>query len=108
MTDGGLTRLGDGRFRLEGGLDFSTVSRLAASGRGLFGRGASVDIDLAGVDSANSAGLALLLEWMDLARASGARLTYRNLPESLARIAAVSNLDTLLPMADPAGPEDAD
>ncbi|MCG6896207.1 MAG: STAS domain-containing protein [Thiocapsa sp.] len=97
MTDGRLTQLGEGRFRLEGALNFGTVSRLAASGRELLRREASVDIDLGGVESANSAGLALLLEWMDLARASGARLSYRNLPESLVRIAAVSNLDSLLP-----------
>jgi phospholipid transport system transporter-binding protein len=34
-----------------------------------------------------------------VARVRGARLAYRNLPDSLVRIAAVSNLSTLLPMA---------
>ncbi|HSO82066.1 STAS domain-containing protein [Thiocapsa sp.] len=98
MKEARLTPLGEGRYALGGVLDFSTVNRVAVAGVTLFKRDALVDIDLAGVESANSAGLALLLEWLDLARARGARLTYRNLPDSLVRIAAVSNLAALLPM----------
>ena len=103
MKEARLTSLGEGRYALDGVLDFSTVNRVAVGGIALFKRDASVDIDLAGVTSANSAGLALLLEWLDVARARGARVTYRNLPESLVRIAAVSNLATLLPTASAIG-----
>jgi phospholipid transport system transporter-binding protein len=99
MKDARLTPLGDGSYSLEGVLDFATVTRLAASGTALFERDAVIDIDLAAVEAANSAGLALLLEWMSVARARGARLTYRNLPDALTRIAAVSNLASLLPVA---------
>jgi phospholipid transport system transporter-binding protein len=99
MSKARLTPLGEGRYSLEGVLDFATVTRVAVSGTALLRRDASVDIDLAGVTSANSAGLALLLEWLDVARARGARLTYRNLPDSLVRIAAVSNLASILPVA---------
>lgn len=97
MSEARLTPLGEGRYSLEGVLDFATVTRVAGKGIALLRRDALVDIDLAGVESANSAGLALLLEWLDVARARGARLAYRNLPDSLVRIAAVSNLATLLP-----------
>jgi phospholipid transport system transporter-binding protein len=99
MKEARLTPLGGGHYALEGVLDFATVTRVARDGMDLLRRDALVDIDLAGVVSANSAGLALLLEWLDFARARGARLTYRNLPDSLLRIAAVSNLATLLPTA---------
>jgi phospholipid transport system transporter-binding protein len=103
MKEARLTPLGEGCYALEGVLDFSTVNRIAVSGIALFKRDASVEIDLAGVESANSAGLALLLEWLDVARARGARVTYRNLPDSLVRIAAVSNLAALLPTASAIG-----
>jgi phospholipid transport system transporter-binding protein len=98
MTEARLTPCGEGRFCLEGVLDFGTVTRLAASGSDFLKRDARVDIDLAGVQAANSAGLALLLEWLDMARERGVSLTYRNLPESLLRIAAVSNLESMLPV----------
>jgi phospholipid transport system transporter-binding protein len=98
MTEARLTPCGEGRFCLEGVLDFGTVTRLAASGRACLKGDANVDIDLAGVQAANSAGLALLLEWLDIARERGVKLTYRNLPDSLVRIAAVSNLESLLPV----------
>jgi phospholipid transport system transporter-binding protein len=102
MSEARLIPLAEGRYAIEGALDFTTVSRLAASGHPLFTRGATIDIDLARVTSANSAGLALLLDWLDVATGRGARLTYRNLPDSLTRIAAVSNLDAVLPLGDPA------
>jgi len=58
-----------------------------------------VVVDLSGVERANSAGLALLLEWLEVAHAGGLSLSYVHLPESLQRLAAVSNLDAVLPVA---------
>jgi phospholipid transport system transporter-binding protein len=52
------------------------------------------------VTTANSAGLALLLEWMDLARSRGVDIVYTNVPESLQRIAAFSNVAALLPISE--------
>jgi phospholipid transport system transporter-binding protein len=98
-----LAAAGDGRLRVEGVLDFDTVVDLLTQGEALVPRGGELRIDLSGVDSANSAGLALLLEWLDLARARGTRLLYSGMPESLTRIAAFSNLGSLLPTEpDPA------
>lgn len=91
---------GDGFARLEGPLDFDTVTPLLAAGEPLLRRPGPLHIDLEGVTSANSAGLALLLEWMDLARSRGIDIHYMNLPESLLRIAAFSNLTALLPMTE--------
>jgi phospholipid transport system transporter-binding protein len=96
---------GEGGAGVEGVLDFASVSPLLPAGAALIQakgrRGGRVAIDLGGVTSANSAGLALLLEWMDLARSRQVTLEYRNLPESLARIAEFSNLQSLLPVAAP-------
>lgn len=105
MTETRLLQASPGRWMLSGTLDFTTVSRLAAEGGALLrdaaaGGAGSLEVDLSGVGTANSAGLALLLEWMELAQALGICLTYRHLPASLARIAAVSNLRHLMPVAD--------
>jgi len=80
-------------------LDFATVAPLLAEGERLLRGPGPVEIDLAGVTSANSAGLALLLEWLDLARRRQLRLHFRNLPESLVRLAELTNLGDLLPVA---------
>ena len=88
---------GEGRARVEGALDFDSVSPLLTAGDALLKRNGQLAIDLGGVSSANSAGLALLLEWLDLARSRRVDLHYLNLPESLVRIADFSNLQSLLP-----------
>nr|WP_209262427.1 STAS domain-containing protein [Thiorhodococcus minor] len=89
-----------GRWELSGVLDFTTVTHLAEEGMRLLrkvpDRG-RVAIDLSGVELANSAGLALLLEWLEMAQTRDIQLSYRRLPDSLRRIAAFSNLQDLLP-----------
>nr|WP_242470660.1 STAS domain-containing protein [Thiocystis violacea] len=100
-----MTALDPGRWGLGGALDFTTVMRLAAEGDALFKASAerglvALEVDLSAVEQANSAALALLLEWLEMARSRGLRLTYRHLPASLERIAAFSNLTDLLPLAD--------
>ena len=94
------------RWTLAGVLDFDTVGRLAVEGgvllRTAVARGqTSLLVDLTAIERANSAGLALLLEWLDMARNRGVQLRYRALPESLVRLAAVSNLGDLLVSTEP-------
>lgn len=83
----------DGSHRLEGELTFASVPKLAAA----HPRHPATTIDLGGVTRADSAGLALLLEWLRTAGEAGEELVYRDLPEQLAAIARVSNLAELLP-----------
>ncbi|MGE5155250.1 MAG: lipid asymmetry maintenance protein MlaB [Bdellovibrio bacteriovorus] len=97
MKGARLITAGPGRLRVEGALDFGTVGDLVTAAVPLFPASGRLRIDLSGVESANSAGLALLLEWLDLARSRRLELEYLNLPSSLERIAAFSNLGPLLP-----------
>ena len=101
MKGARLISAGPGRLRVEGPLDFASVTTLVDEAAALFPASGRVRIDLSGVESANSAGLALLLEWLDLARSRRLDLQYLNLPGSLERIAAFSNLGPLLPVAPP-------
>jgi phospholipid transport system transporter-binding protein len=89
---------GDRRFRVSGVLDYGTVAALEARGRLLLAATADAVVDLSGVERANSAGLALLLEWLDQARVARRRLRYEGVPESLLEIAATSNVAALLPV----------
>ncbi|MGQ9831177.1 MAG: STAS domain-containing protein [Thermochromatium sp.] len=96
-----LTASEPGRWRLGGVLDFDSVPRLAVEGEALLRAAAargqrSLVIDLAAVERANSAGLVLLLEWLEMAHQYRLSLCYTGLPESLQRLAAVSNLNDLL------------
>ncbi|WP_295387618.1 STAS domain-containing protein [uncultured Thiodictyon sp.] len=98
--NGGGARLiasGDGRARVEGALDFDTVPSLLKAGDLLLRGPGAFQIDLGGVAAANSAGLALVLEWLDIAHSRQLSLHFLNLPDSLRRIAAFSNLEALLP-----------
>lgn len=52
------------------------------------------------MERANSAGLALLLEWLDAAQRRGQGLRFRHLPESLLAIAGMSHLEEHLPLVD--------
>ncbi|PID62721.1 MAG: hypothetical protein CSB44_03125 [Gammaproteobacteria bacterium] len=53
-------------------------------------------IDLAGVSKSNSAGPALMIEWLARAGKAGHAIQYRNVPESLMELARVSQVDELI------------
>ena len=89
----------EGSFRVEGVLDFDSVAALAGEGARLLSGPGPVDVDLNGVSEANSAALALLLEWLDLARRRKLKLRFHHLPDSLVRLAALSNVSGLLEVA---------
>jgi len=91
---------GVARYALVGVLDFQTVPGLLPDGQRMLEEEGPLDLDLVEVREANSAGLALLLEWIDLAGRRGRFLRLYNLPESLANLADLANLGPLLPLAD--------
>ncbi|MEX0606977.1 MAG: STAS domain-containing protein [Halofilum sp. (in: g-proteobacteria)] len=85
----------DGVWRLAGTLDFDSVPPLFAQTDELLAAG-PVGLDLAGVEQANSAGVALLLEWRRVAQRRGVDLTLRGLPESVRRLAGLADVERLL------------
>jgi len=85
----------NGRIRIDGDLTFATVPGLLGKARGLFEGSSTFVVDLQGVTQADSAGLALLLEWLKRCRRREQDLYFRNLPDSLVEIAGVSSLGGL-------------
>jgi phospholipid transport system transporter-binding protein len=62
-------------------------------------RGASagaLEIDCGAVSLADSAGLAVLLDWLSAAKAAGRKLRYTHLPEDVVALARISEVDELL------------
>ena len=93
---GRLAAAGPGRFELSGEVGFDDAARLLAEGEAAFGNLPEVELDLARVERADSAGLALLLEWSLAARAAGRELRYRNMPPAIASLAGISDVAELL------------
>ncbi len=84
-----------GIYHLSGVLDFQSV--VALRDQDIWSAG-EPQIDLANVSNSNSAGIALLLEWLKLAQQKGVQIKYHNLPESLGVIARAYGVDQELPV----------
>jgi len=89
----------EGRFVLRGELSFSTVTALSEKSSDLLWQAEQVTLDLEGVTRTDSAGLALLIEWLRIARRKGKTIQFRNIPQQMMAVAEVVGLDRLLPVA---------
>lgn len=87
----------DGLARLDGDLTFDTCTRLYHAMEQQLRAGKALDrIDLSAVGSADSAGLALLLEWQAEQRATGRGFTVSGAPDSLLNLARLGAAEELL------------
>ncbi len=90
----------DGRFKVSGELTFATVTEVLGQSRRLFAQaGDAIDLELGGVTRVDSAGLALLIEWMREARTFGKAIRFSKLPEQMMAIAEASDLESILPLS---------
>ena len=85
-----------GRARVVGSLHFSTVSALLSAGVEAIKGGRADVIDLAGVTASDSAGLALLIEWLSVAKSAGRTLRFENIPCQLQQLARLSEVEELV------------
>ena len=91
---------GDGHYRLPEALTFATTPRLYLQTGQMFNTPLPrLTFDLAGVQRVDSAGLALLLEWLREAQRRNKEIRFQNIPQQLAAIAKVSGLNDILPLA---------
>jgi len=91
-----LTRSSDGQFAVSGVLGFDSVTELLQQSKTLFTDANAVNIDLSAVTHADSAGLALLLDWLRYGKQHNKTVRYQNLPAQLRSLAAISEVETLL------------
>jgi phospholipid transport system transporter-binding protein len=89
-----------GRFRLVGDLTFNTVPEACEEGLVLFdAAGKELCIDLRDISHTDSAGIALLIDWMRQAKKKKKTLRFLNVPAQMLAIAGVSGLDRILPLS---------
>ena len=96
MSNFALEEKGEGRFAVSGEVSFQTAQALLRASESVFGQHASLDIDLSGVERADSAALALLLEWKSQAHQRSADIRFSEVPETLLAIARTSEVAELI------------
>jgi len=86
----------DGRYRLTGTADMSSARALLERGAAEFAGQRQIELDLSGVTTADGAGLAVLLTWVERARAAGQSLRFAGLPPPLTALARVCGVESML------------
>ena len=92
MLGSKLVQQAPGRYAIQGDLSFATVNDLLERSRTLFVGEAELEIDLSGVSHADSAGLALLIEWLKNARSQHLKIKYLSMPLQLTALAEISEI----------------
>lgn len=96
MSDYTLEELGEGRFALSGAMGFRTAGRILRESEGMFEEHTRIEVDLGDVTQTDSAGLALLLEWITWANHTVREIRFLNTPEKITAIAKTTEVDDLL------------
>lgn len=106
MSNARIEALGAGRFRLTGVLNAVTVVDLLKQSRSCFAGVTRIDLDLGAVPESDSAGLALLLEWLRMARLANQQIKFSNMPAQISALARISEVDDLLAASGAEGTAD--
>lgn len=88
--------LGDGKFALHGDLTYATVARALYLSKDLFGDHATIELDMSDIGAADSAGLGVLLEWVNWAKNFVREIRYISIPPQIMAIAQISEVDDML------------
>ena len=95
-----LTTTEEGRVHLSGDLSFQTVPDFFSSHRDIFKPGMNnLDVDLDGIHRADSAGIALLVEWQRQAQRQNCSIHFHNIPRQLLAIARLSGVEAILSLS---------
>lgn len=86
------------RFVVTGEMTLESAKIALTESKGVFDAVNDIEIDLQHVTQADSAGLALLVDWMRAAKKARKSIAFKHLPEQMDAIAKASGLDELLPL----------
>ena len=87
---------GDGHFSLLGEMGFGSADQILRASEEMFDEHTRIEVDLKGVDQTDSAGLALLLEWITWANHTVREIRFLNTPEKITAIARTTEVEDLL------------
>jgi phospholipid transport system transporter-binding protein len=92
-----LAAAAGGQLRARGPLTFATARAARELGLDSLASGSgALELDCGGITAADSAGLAVLVDWLGRARQAGRALRYLHLPAGLSTLARISDLEELL------------
>lgn len=95
MSSPQLEYADEGRLLVSGELSMATVPALLAQDHWQI-TGNELHVDLQNVGRADSAGVALLVEWQRMARRQQCTISFHNIPSQLLSIARLCGVDELL------------
>jgi phospholipid transport system transporter-binding protein len=84
------------RLEASGAMSFDNAGQALVSGLALIPNGRKCTVDLSRVTEADSAGLAVLVEWLATARKRGTQIYYEGIPSQLLALARISDLEDIL------------
>jgi phospholipid transport system transporter-binding protein len=91
-----IRQVSDGRLEASGTLGYESAGLALPAGLALISAGQPCTIDLSRVTEADSAGLAVLVEWLATARNRGVQIRYEAIPAQILAVARISDLESLL------------
>ncbi len=96
MSNFELRDEGEGHFVLTGDMTFSTAERILRASEDPFEQHTRIEVDLSGVGKSDSAGLALLLEWITWANHTVREIRFIDIPKRIVAIAKTTEVEDLL------------
>ncbi|MDP1666528.1 MAG: STAS domain-containing protein [Methylobacter sp.] len=88
-----IIRESNGRFVIDGDLTFATIDKQTLKSFSFLKAAKEVTIDLSRVSNTDSAGLALMIEWIKYSRHNRTQIAFKNIPEQLLNLAKLSGFD---------------
>ena len=82
-----------GYFVIDGDLTFATIDKQTLKSFSFLKAAKEITIDLGRVSCTDSAGLALMIEWIKYSRHNRTQLSFKNIPEQLLNLAKLSGFD---------------
>ena len=91
-----LENRGNGQFALSGRMSFDTAAQILKASEDMFEEHTLIEVDLSGVTHTDSAGLALILEWITWANHTVREIRFHDMPAKIDAIAKTTEVDDLL------------
>jgi phospholipid transport system transporter-binding protein len=88
-----LINQGGGYFLIDGDLTFDTIDKQTVKSFAFLNSSKDISIDFSKVACTDSAGLALMIEWLKYTRSKRIHLKFKNIPKQLHALAQLSGFD---------------
>ena len=93
MSQLNIIKESTGHFVIDGDLTFATIDKQTFKSFSFLKAAKEITIDLSRVSSTDSAGLALMIEWIKYSRQNRTQIAFKNIPEQLLNLAKLSGFD---------------